>query len=45
MKETANQQDTLAAELEKRAAEIKKGGAPKYHEKTPPKGNCLFASG
>ncbi|RXS91187.1 acyl-CoA carboxylase subunit beta [Geobacillus sp. PK12] len=41
MKETANQQDTLAAELEKRAAEIKKGGAPKYHEKNAAQGKLF----
>ncbi|WP_031409732.1 acyl-CoA carboxylase subunit beta [Geobacillus vulcani] len=41
MKETANQHDTLAAELEKRAAEIKKGGAPKYHEKNAAQGKLF----
>ncbi|MGZ0085611.1 acyl-CoA carboxylase subunit beta [Caldibacillus thermoamylovorans] len=41
MKETANQPSTLAAELEKRAAEIKKGGAPKYHEKNAAQGKLF----
>ncbi|OKO95359.1 Methylcrotonyl-CoA carboxylase carboxyl transferase subunit [Geobacillus proteiniphilus] len=41
MKETANQQDTLVAELKKRAADIKKGGAPKYHEKNAAQGKLF----
>ncbi|AGT31937.1 carboxylase [Geobacillus genomosp. 3] len=41
MKETAKERAALAAELEKRAADIKKGGAPKYHEKNAAQGKLF----
>ncbi|ARA96827.1 carboxylase [Geobacillus thermodenitrificans] len=41
MKEIANQRVTLAEELAKRAADIKKGGAPKYHEKNAAQGKLF----
>jgi len=41
MKETASERAALAAELEKRTADIKKGGAPKYHEKNAAQGKLF----
>ncbi|KJE25878.1 carboxyl transferase domain protein [Geobacillus kaustophilus] len=41
MNETAKERTTLTAELEKRAADIKKGGAPKYHEKNAAQGKLF----
>ena len=34
----------LQQTLEERVEQIKKGGAPKYHEKNKNKANCLFVT-